>query len=85
MATRLELLQQRKAKLERDIAREVHKAKTAQRRLEDRQLEQMLQAGESPDSLTYAGQSFADWLTRPDERALFSLPSLGSQEPSRQE
>lgn len=83
MATKLEQLQQRKAAIDKAIARERTKAKSAQRRLDDRRkvlmgafvLDQLQRAGTNAATLTFEGKKFSEWLTRDDERALFGLPA----------
>lgn len=87
MATKLEQLQQRKAAIDKAIALERTKAKSAQRRLEDRRkvlvgafvLDQLQRAGMNPALLTFEGKKFSEWLTRDDERALFDLPAAAPQ------
>ena len=86
MATKLEQLQQRRAAIDKAIARERTKAKSAQRRLDDRRkvlvgafmLEQLHRLNADASTLAYAGRRFSEWLTRNDERALFGL-SPGAQ------
>lgn len=81
MATKIEQLQQKKAAIEKAIALERAKAKSAQRRQDDRRkvlvgafvLEQLQKNGLDAASFTYEGKKFSEWLTREDERALFGL------------
>lgn len=81
MATKIEQLQQKKAAIEKAIALERAKAKSAQRRQDDRRkvlvgafvLEQLQKNGLDAASFTYEGKKFSAWLTREDERALFGL------------
>ena len=83
MATKLEQLQQRKAAIEKAIAQERTKAKSAQRRIDDRRkvlvgafvLEQLHRTNADAATLSLEGRKFAEWLTRDDERALFGLPA----------
>jgi hypothetical protein len=87
MATKLELLAQKRAALDREIAREKTKAKNAQRREEDRRkvllgafvLEHLKRGNVAASAFNLEGKTFADWLTRDDERALFGIPSTGEQ------
>lgn len=85
---------QRKAKLNKAIALELSKAKKAQRNDDNRRkilagawiLEQFARKGKTPLEIGATSDApFKDWLTRPDDRALFGLPPLEAQEPSRQE
>ena len=87
MATKIEQLQQKKAAIEKAIALERAKAKSAQRRQDDRRkvlvgafvLEQLQKSGLDAASFTYEGKKFSEWLTREDERALFGLSAPPQQ------
>jgi hypothetical protein len=81
MATKIEQLQKKKAAIEKAIALERTKAKSAQRRQDDRRkvlvgafvLEQLQKNGIGADLFSYEGKKFSEWLTRDDERELFGL------------
>lgn len=87
MATKIEQLQQKKAAIEKAIALERTKAKSAQKRQDDRRkvlvgafvLEQLQKNGLDAASFTYEGKKFSEWLTREDERALFGLSAPPQQ------
>lgn len=81
MATKLELLAQKRAALDLEIAREKTKAKNAQRREEDRRkvllgafvLEHLNRGNLPASEFNLDGKNFEAWLTRNDERSLFGL------------
>lgn len=82
MSSKLEELLQKKAKIERDIARAKAEARSAARRADDRR--KILagafvlshQAENLPNLANWSinGKRFQDFLTRDDERALFGFP-----------
>ncbi|MBT0571873.1 hypothetical protein KIK84_16280 [Curvibacter sp. CHRR-16] len=74
---------QKKAKAQRALARLEAKEKNAVRRVENRKkmlvgafiLDQLEKCCIVPKDLTFEGKSFADWLTRENERELFGIAS----------
>ncbi len=85
--TKIEQLRQRKAKIELAIARETMRAKSAQRKEDDRRkilvgafvIEQLAASDENATTLQMGGKRFAEWLTRESDRVLFGLPQKFDQ------
>jgi hypothetical protein len=81
----LKALQARSKKLKSQLARFDRPSKS-QRRLDARRkiligafvLDQLELAGRTPEALVFEGKRFADWLTRPNDRAVFELSSSGT-------
>lgn len=91
-AEALKTLQTKRDKLKAQLA-QLDRPSKSQRRLDARRkillgafvLEQMQHAGTNPQSLTFEGKRFFDWLVRPNDRAAFeTLPAhaLGPETPS---
>jgi len=87
MTAKLDTLMQKKAKLEREIAKAKADAKKSQKREIDRMkiligaFVMANQVQKSPDELAgwaINGKKFGDFLTRDDERALFGLTPLAA-------
>jgi hypothetical protein len=74
----LKALQTKRAKLKAKLA-ELNRPTRSQRRLDARRkillgafvLEQLEHTGSSPQTLTFEGKRFFDWLVRPNDRAVF--------------
>ncbi len=87
-ADALKALQAKRAKLKAQLA-ELNRPSKSQRREDARRkillgafvLEQLERAGSSPQSLTFEGQRFFDWLIRPTDRAVFDAPPLSAPPP----
>jgi len=83
-AAALKALQAKRAKLKAKLA-EFDRPTRSQRRLDARRkillgafvLEQLERSGGSPQSLTFEGQRFFDWLVRPTDRAVFDVQAPG--------
>ena len=81
-AATLKALKERRQKLKAKLAA-LERPSKAERRLDARRkillgafvLEQLEQAGQSPQAFTLEGERFFDWLVRPNDRAVFDLPS----------
>jgi hypothetical protein len=81
-AEALKVLQARRAKLKAKLA-SLDRPSKSQRRLDARRkillgafvLEQLEHAGSTPLALTFEGKRFADWLVRPNDRAVFEIPT----------
>jgi len=79
-AEALKALQARKLKLRAKLA-QLDRPSKSQRRLDARRkilvgafiLDQLEQAGRSPSTLAFEGKRFADWLVRPNDRAVFEM------------
>ena len=87
MAAKLDTLMQKKAKLDREIAKAKADAKRAVRREDDRRKillgafvlsYQVKQSHTELANWTLNGKRFDDFLTRDDERALFGLAPLAA-------
>jgi len=84
----LKALQAKRAKLKAQLA-ELSRPSKSQRREDARRkillgafvLEQLERTGSSPQSLTFEGQRFFDWLIRPTDRAVFDAPPLSTTTP----
>ena len=82
----LKALQARSKKLKSQLARFDRPSKS-QRRLDARRkiligafvLDQLERLGRAPDALLFEGKRFADWLTRPNDRAVFELASSSAE------
>jgi hypothetical protein len=81
-AEALKALQAKRAKLKAKLA-SLDRPSKSQRRLDARRkillgafiLEQLEHAGSSPQELTFQGKRFIDWLVRPNDRAVFEIPT----------
>src|ERR1035438_1762767 len=87
-AQALKDLQAKRAKLKAKLAQLARPTKS-QRRLDARRkillgafvLEQMEHAGIAPQTLTFEGKRFFDWLVRPNDRAVFETLTASAQAP----
>jgi hypothetical protein len=81
-AEALKALQAKRAKLKAKLA-SLDRPSKSQRRLDARRkillgafiLEQLEHAGSSPQALSFEGKRFVDWLVRPNDRAVFEIPT----------
>ena len=81
-AEALAALQAKRLKLKAKLA-ELDRPSKSQRRLDARRkilvgafvLEQLEHAGTSPQALTFEGKRFFDWLVRPNDKAVFEMPT----------
>ena len=86
-ATKIEQLQQKNAAIEKAIALERTKAKSAQGLQDDRRkvlvasfvLEQLQKNGMGAAMFTYECKKFSEWFTCEDDRALFGLSAMPQQ------
>jgi len=84
-AEALKVLQARRAKLKAKLA-SLDRPSKSQRRLDARRkillgafiLEQLEHTGASPESFSFAGKRFFDWLVRPNDRAVFESETSSS-------
>jgi hypothetical protein len=87
-ADALKALQTKRAKLKAKLA-QLDRPSKSQRRLDARRkillgafvLEQLEHAGVSPQTLTFQGKRFFDWLVRPNDRAVFDMPAATTPGP----
>ncbi len=87
-ADALKALQAKKLKLKAKLA-QLDRPSKSQRRLDARRkillgafvLEQLEQAGASPQALTFEWKRFFDWLVRPNDRAVFETPAATTPTP----
>jgi hypothetical protein len=87
-ADALKALQAKRAKLKAKLA-QLDRPSKSQRRLDARRkillgafvLEQLEHAGMSPQTLTFQGKRFFDWLVRPNDRAVFESPAATTPPP----
>ncbi len=78
----LKALQAKRAKLKAKLA-QLDRPTKSQRRLDARRkillgafiLEQLERTDSSPQTLTFEGKRFFDWLVRPNDRAVFATPA----------
>ena len=84
-AEALKVLQARRAKLKAKLA-SLDRPSKSQRRLDARRkillgafvLEQLEHAGIAPLALAFEGKRFDDWLVRPNDRAVFEIPTAAA-------
>jgi hypothetical protein len=88
-AEALKALQAKRAKLKAKLA-QLDRPSKSQRRLDARRkillgafvLEQLERTGSSPQSLSFEGKRFFDWLVRPNDRAVFETLSASASSES---
>ena len=88
-ADALAALQAKRAKLKAKLA-ELDRPSKSQRRLDARRkillgafvLEQLDRTGGTPQTLTFEGQRFFDWLVRPNDRAVFEQLTASTTAPA---
>jgi len=84
-AEALKALQAKRAKLKAKLAA-LERPTKSQRRVDARRkiligafvLEQLEHAGLTPQALTFQGKRFADWLVRPNDRAVFEIQTANT-------